>query len=184
MPTSGARRILGVDPGTRVAGWGVIERDGNASRLVACGAVRMKAGPIERRLATLAAELRTVIGAHRPTVIVVERPFFGKNANSALAVGMARGVAFLAAAEAGVIVREYPPAIVKQAVTGNGAAAKSRVAQMVRVLLGLAAAPEPADVTDALALAIADAHRGGLGAHSGADATDEPGGAPVRGGVR
>lgn len=164
MQAAAPRRILGVDPGTRVAGWGVIERRGNASRLVACGAVRMSKGTVASRLAVLAAALRAVIAEHRPTVVVVERPFFGKNASSALAVGMARGVAFLAAAESGAAVREYPPATVKQAVTGNGAATKARVAQMVRILLGLAAAPEPADVTDALALAIADAHRGGLGA--------------------
>jgi crossover junction endodeoxyribonuclease RuvC len=166
------RRILGVDPGTRVTGWGVVEVSGNRSRLVACGAVRTAAETLAGRLREVHVALRDVAAGHRPGVLAVERPFFGKNASSALTVGMARGTAFLVAAEAGIEVREYPPAVVKRAVVGNGGASKEQVARMVSLLLGLAAAPEPADATDALAVALADAHRAQLRsiAAPGADA--------------
>lgn len=156
------RRILGVDPGTRVAGWGVVEVSGNQSRLVACGVVRTRGDDIPQRLLQVRDALREVVAAHRPDVLAVERPFFGKNASSALAVGMARGVALLAAAEAGLDVHEYPPATVKRAVVGNGNASKEQVGRMVSLLLGLATVPEPADATDALAVALADAHRAPL----------------------
>lgn len=163
-----ARRILGVDPGTRVAGWGVVEVAGNRTRLVACGAIRARGDDIPKRLLDVHDALRCVIAEHRPGVLAVERPFFGKNASSALAVGMARGTAFLVAAEAGLEVREYPPATVKRAVVGNGNASKDQVGRMVSLLLGLAAVPEPSDATDALAVALADAHRAPLRAASDA----------------
>jgi crossover junction endodeoxyribonuclease RuvC len=155
------RRVLGIDPGTRVAGWGVVEVRGNTSRLVAAGAVRLRAGSVEARLAELRSALAEVIAAHAPEVVSVERPFFGKNAASALTVGMARGIALLVAAEAGLAVHEYPPATVKKAVVGRGGASKEQVAAMIRVLLGLREAPKPADVTDALAIALAHVHRSG-----------------------
>lgn len=158
-PVVPSRRILGVDPGTRVAGWGVVEVTGNRSRLVACGVVKTKGTDMPGRLLQVRDGLRAVVAAHAPNVLVVERPFFGKNASSALAVGMARGVAFVVAAEAGIEVREYPPATVKSAVVGNGNASKEQVAKMVTLILGLAAVPEPADATDAVAVALADAHR-------------------------
>jgi crossover junction endodeoxyribonuclease RuvC len=164
------RRILGVDPGTRVTGWGVVEVSGNRSRLVACGAVRTAGPSLAGRLREVHVALRDVASLHSPGVLAVERPFFGKNASSALAVGMARGTAFLVAAEAGIDVREYPPATVKRAVVGNGAASKEQVSRMVSLLLGLAKAPEPADATVALAVALADAHRAAL---RGIDASGE-----------
>ena len=135
---------------------------GNRSVLVACGVVRAQGDDIPRRLLQVRDALREVVAAHRPDVLAVERPFFGKNATSALAVGMARGVALLAAAEAGLGVHEYPPATVKRAVVGNGNASKEQVGRMVSLLLGLTAVPEPADATDALAVALADAHRAPL----------------------
>jgi crossover junction endodeoxyribonuclease RuvC len=174
-PPAPARRILGVDPGTRVAGWGVIEVTGNRARLVACGAVRTTAKDLPRRLLEVHGALRDVVAAHRPGVLAVERPFFGKNASSALAVGMARGTAFLVAAEAGLAVREYPPATVKRAVVGNGNASKEQVGRMVSLLLGLPSVPEPADATDALAVALADAHRAALRGLDGSDSADEVG---------
>lgn len=158
-PATPSRRILGVDPGTRVAGWGVVEVTGNRSRLVACGVVKTKGTDMPQRLLQVRDGLRAVVAEHRPGVLAVERPFFGKNASSALAVGMARGVAFVVAAEAGLEVREYPPATVKSAVVGNGNASKEQVAKMVALILGLASVPEPADATDAVAVALADAHR-------------------------
>jgi len=114
------------------------------------------------RLRTLADGLREVIAEQRPTAIAVETQFFGKSAASALAVGMARGVALLVAAESDVPVHEYTPATVKKAVVGNGNASKQQVAAMVRVILGLAETPKPEDVTDAIAIALAHAHRGSL----------------------
>jgi crossover junction endodeoxyribonuclease RuvC len=157
-----ARRILGVDPGTRVTGWAVLEHAGNRSRLVACGAVATSKGSVASRLHEVHAALRDVVREHRPATLAVERQFFGKNAATAFVTGMARGAALVVAGEAGLDVHEYPPATVKKAVVGNGNASKAQVASMVRILLGLAALPEPEDVTDALAVALADAHRTGL----------------------
>ncbi len=158
-----ARRILGVDPGTRITGWGVVDHQGNGSRLVACGAVRTKSKDMPGRLREIHEALAAVAREHRPDALAVEKQYFGEDANAALVVGMARGMALLVAGECGLSVREYPPATVKKAVTGNGAATKARVATMVRVLLGLREAPEPEDITDALAVALADAHRGPSG---------------------
>jgi len=155
------RRVLGVDPGTRIAGWGVVEARGSSRLCVAAGAVHLREPSVERRLAELHRALAEVIAAHSPSEVAVERPFFGKNAASALTVGMARGVALLAAAEADLPVHEYPPATVKRAVVGRGAASKQQVAAMVRVLLGLRETPSPADVTDALAVALAHVQRSG-----------------------
>jgi crossover junction endodeoxyribonuclease RuvC len=163
-PPTPSRRILGVDPGTRVAGWGLVETTGNRSRLVACGVLKMKTEAIPTRLKELCDGLRDVIRLQMPTVIAVETQFFGKNATSAFTIGMSRGVALFAAADCGVPIHEYSPATVKKAVVGNGNASKEQVAAMVRVLLGLAETPRPADVTDAIAIALAHAHRGGIAA--------------------
>jgi crossover junction endodeoxyribonuclease RuvC len=160
-PAPPVRRILGVDPGTRVAGWALVEVAGNRSRLVACGVMRMRAEGMAGRLLEFGAALRTVIREQSPNAIAVETQFFGKGAPAAFAVGMSRGVALFVAAESDVAVHEYTPATVKKAVVGNGNASKEQVAAMVRVLLGLAETPKPADVTDAIAIALAHAHRGG-----------------------
>lgn len=165
MPRASAstapRRILGVDPGTRVAGWGVVEVRGNQARLVAAGAVRTRSPTVPERLVEVRDALREVIREHAPDAMSVETPYFGKNAASALVVGMARGVALLTAAETGLPVHEYPPATVKKAVVGRGSASKEQVAAMVRVVLGLREVPGPADVTDAIAIALAHVHRSG-----------------------
>ncbi len=152
-------RVLGVDPGTRVAGWGVVQVKGNANRLVAAGAIRTRGKTMALRLAEVRAGLAEVIATHEPTVVAVETPFIGKSPKSALAVGMARAAAMIAAGDAGLEVHEYPPATVKKAVVGRGGASKEQVAAMVRVLLGLATTPEPEDATDALAVALAFVHR-------------------------
>lgn len=154
------RRILGIDPGTRVAGWALVETSGNRSKLAAFGVLKMRTESMPTRLKELADGLRDVIRAQAPTVIAVETQFFGKSASAALAVGMARGVALLVAADAALEIHEYTPATVKKAVVGNGNASKEQVAAMVRVILGLAEAPKPADVTDAIAIALTHAHRG------------------------
>jgi crossover junction endodeoxyribonuclease RuvC len=162
VPAPLPRRILGVDPGTRVAGWALVETSGNRSKLVAFDVLRMKTETMPERLRELADGLRIVIRAQAPTVVAVETQFFGQSATSAFAVGMSRGVSLLVAAESGVAVHEYTPATVKKAVVGNGNASKEQVAAMVRVILGLAEVPKPTDVTDAIAIALAHAHRGGV----------------------
>lgn len=163
-PPVPVRRILGIDPGTRVAGWALLETSGNRSKLVAFDVLRLKTESMPTRLKELADGLRDVIRAQAPTAIAVETQFFGKSASSALAVGMSRGVALLVAADANVPIHEYTPATVKKAVVGNGNASKEQVAAMVRVILGLAETPKPADVTDAIAIALAHAHRGPVAA--------------------
>jgi crossover junction endodeoxyribonuclease RuvC len=154
-------RVLGIDPGTRVVGWGVVDAEGGRLRAVAFGALKAPAGePIEVRLRVLHDGVRALLAEHRPGAVALEEAFFGKGARAALALGEGRGAVLVAAALAGVPVRQYPPATVKKAVTGRGAAAKDQVAAMVRVILGLAETPKPPDATDALAAAICDLHRG------------------------
>jgi len=154
-------RVLGVDPGTRVAGWGVIDVRGSKASLVSAAAIRTRADSVPGRLAELHAALVAVVAKWKPACVAIETPFFGRNANSALVVGMARGIAVLTAAEAGLPVHEYPPATIKKAVVGRGGASKEQVAAMVRVILGLREVPKPADVTDALAIALTHIHRAG-----------------------
>jgi crossover junction endodeoxyribonuclease RuvC len=145
---------LGLDPGTRHFGWGVVERRGTRLVHLAHGIVHTdEKQPIAVRLVTIERELVAVVTAHAPTVASVEALFFAKDAQAASKLGHARGVALLVCARAGLDVHEYPPALVKRAVAGSGRAEKAQVAQMVRVVLGLAAAP-PADAADALAAAV------------------------------
>jgi crossover junction endodeoxyribonuclease RuvC len=146
--------VLGLDPGTRHFGWGIVERRG--TRLVhrAHGIVHSDEKlSIAMRLVGIERELVAVLEAHAPTVASVEAMFYAKDPSAAAKLGHARGVGLLVCARAGLEVFEYPPATVKRAVTGHGRAEKSQVAQMVRVVLGLSA-PPTADAADALALAV------------------------------
>jgi crossover junction endodeoxyribonuclease RuvC len=145
---------LGLDPGTRHFGWGVVQRRGTRLVHVAHGIVHTdEKQPIAVRLVTIERELVSVVTAHAPTVASVEALFFAKDPQAAAKLGHARGVALLVCARAGLDVHEYAPALVKRAVAGSGRAEKAQVAQMIRVVLGLAAAP-PADAADALAAAV------------------------------
>jgi crossover junction endodeoxyribonuclease RuvC len=154
-----AGRVLGLDPGTRHFGWGVVERRGTRLWHVAHGIVHTdERSSIAARLVTIEAALVEVLEAHTPAESSVESLFFAKDAQAAAKLGHARGVALLVCARAGIEVHEYAPALVKRAVAGSGRAEKSQVAQMVRVVLGLAAAP-PADAADALAAAITHLQR-------------------------
>ena len=147
--------VLGLDPGTRHFGWGVVERQGTRIVHVAHGIAHTdEATSIALRLVTIEAALVEVVRVHRPIEASVEAIFFAKDAQAASKLGHARGVALLVCARAGVEVHEYAPARVKLAVAGHGRAEKAQVAQMVRVVLGLKVAPE-GDAADALALAIA-----------------------------
>lgn len=155
--------VLGVDPGTAVTGYGVVDRDGAGSlRLIECGVVRPRAGaPLAVRLQTIFEGITEIITRHRPDAVAVEAVFVHKNARSALILGHARGVILLAAAQAGLAVTEYPPATIKKAVTGAGAATKSQIQQMVAHILRLKTPPAPSDAADGVAVALTHAVRSG-----------------------
>jgi crossover junction endodeoxyribonuclease RuvC len=149
-------RILGIDPGSIKTGYGVIEREGRAFRLVKAGVIRPKAGgDLYVRLSFIFDGLIGVIAETQPQVVAVESVFTHKNAQSALVLGHARGVALLAAARAGLPLHEYPPATVKKSITGAGAAEKTQVAFMVRRILAVPEGDKLAeDAADALAVAL------------------------------
>lgn len=147
-------RILGIDPGIAITGYGIIE-DGHRPEVVTYGDVRTPAKtPAPARLHHIFRELQNVIRETTPDVVAVEQLFFNRNTQSAMAVGQARGVVLLAAAEAGLDVHEYTPLEVKMAVTGQGRATKDQVGFMVRAILRLDDVPRPDDVADALAVAL------------------------------
>ncbi len=156
-------RILGIDPGTRYFGYGVIERVANAPsnkvRYIECGVLEPKrTGELAARLAEIALGLAEIIEELRPDVVAVEGVFHGVNARSALQLGHSRGVALAAAGSRSLPVHEYAPATVKRAVAGNGLASKYQVQAMVLALCGLRRAPR-LDASDALAVAICHAFR-------------------------
>jgi crossover junction endodeoxyribonuclease RuvC len=151
---------LGIDPGTAMCGFGVVELAGGRLRLVDAGCVRTASGETDaERLRQLHDALSRLVREHRPQRIAVERLFFQRNVQTAMAVGQARGVALLVAAMAGLPVDEPTPNEVKQAVCGNGAADKSQVAAMVARLLDVALTDAADDATDALAVAIGCVYR-------------------------
>jgi crossover junction endodeoxyribonuclease RuvC len=156
------RRVitLGIDPGTAICGFGVVELRGGGVRLIDAGCVRTPSDATDgERLRQLHAALAQLIAEHRPERVGVERLFFQRNVQTAMAVGQARGIALLAAAEAGLPVDEPTPNEVKQTVCGNGSADKAQVAVMVERLLGVSLGGVPDDATDALAIAIGCAYR-------------------------
>jgi crossover junction endodeoxyribonuclease RuvC len=151
--------VFGIDPGSTRTGYGCVETDGRRHRLVLCGAVRaVGAGDFADRLALIYRELSSLIRDCQPECVAVENLFHANNVRSALKLGHARGVALLAAVEAGVAVAEYTPAEIKRAIVGYGRAEKPQMQQMVKLLLGLARVPEPHDAADALAVAICHLH--------------------------
>jgi crossover junction endodeoxyribonuclease RuvC len=160
-------RVMGIDPGIAIVGFGVVDREGNRLRAVEYGSIRTEAGlPGPARLKQIHESCRELFSLHRPDVVAVEQLFFHRNVTTAFSVGQARGVILLAAEEAGVPVTEYTPMQVKLGVTGYGQAQKKQVQEMVRILLGLPAVPKPDDVADALAIAICEAHSSGFRNHS------------------
>jgi len=153
--------VLGIDPGTRIVGYGAVVVAPSGPKLLACGALRAERDDdVPARLAFLRKELDLLIEKVRPTVVVVEQAFAARNVQSALRIGEGRGVVLACAAAAGAEIVQYPPAVAKKALIGNGAADKTQVAWMVAKVLGLAEAPKPLDATDALALALAYVQRG------------------------
>ena len=152
-------RIFGIDPGSERTGYGCVETDGRRHHLVACGAITAPAAAdLPQRLAGIHRELTALLAAARPDCVAIENIFYANNARSALKLGHARGVAMLAAVQAGCPVVEYTPAEIKRAVVGYGRAEKHQVQQMIQLLLGLDAPPSPHDAADALAVAICHLH--------------------------
>jgi crossover junction endodeoxyribonuclease RuvC len=147
--------VLGIDPGVSRCGYGCVAREGGALRAVALGVITTAPStPLPQRLAELQGELRALVAELAPDVVAVERVFFQTNVRTAMSVGQASGLALAEAAAAGCEVAQYTPNEVKQSVAGYGAAPKEQVQRMVQALLGLAERPRPADVADALALAL------------------------------
>jgi len=148
-------RILGVDPGTVIMGYGVIEGEGDEIAMVDCGALKTLArSPIGERLSYLYGQLSEIISRYQPDAVAIEQPFVAKNVKSALAVGRAQAVAILAAANKKIAVYEYTPTEIKQMVADYGASSKEQIQEMVKLQLGLAEVPQPSDAADALAVAI------------------------------
>ncbi len=158
-------RILGIDPGLRLTGFGVIEQTGQKLAYVASGVIRSGEGELPTRLGVLFAGLNEVIASYRPDTCAVEIVFVNVNPQSTLLLGQARGAAICAAVSNELMVAEYTALQIKQAVVGHGKAAKEQVQEMVKRLLVLPVAPR-ADAADALACAIAHAHGSRLGAQS------------------
>jgi crossover junction endodeoxyribonuclease RuvC len=152
--------ILGVDPGTAMLGWGIIERTGPRMRAIDYGVVKTPASmDLPDRLEAIYIALTDIIELHRPVIAGVERLFFTKNVQTAFAVGQARGVILLAAARHDLEIREATPNEVKVATAGHGSANKAQVQRMVQAVLALPELPEPDDAADALAIAICVANR-------------------------
>lgn len=149
--------ILGVDPGSRITGYGVIRADGRHIEYIDSGCIRVGEKLMAERLQTIFQSLATLIGEYRPEEFAIEQVFMARNPDSALKLGQARGAAIVSAANSGLAVHEYSARQVKQAVVGKGGADKSQVQHMVQVLLSLSRKPQ-ADAADALAIAMCHAH--------------------------
>jgi crossover junction endodeoxyribonuclease RuvC len=152
-------KVFGIDPGSDRTGYGCVETDGSRHRLVTCGAIKTpSSATFPQKLLVIHSRLTTLLRECRPDSVAIENLFYATNARSALKLGHARGVAMLAAVEAGGTVAEYTPAEIKRAVVGYGRAEKTQVQQMIKLLLGLAEVPSPHDAADALAVAICHVH--------------------------
>lgn len=148
-------RILGIDPGTGILGFGVIEADKGQARMVDAGVIRTPAKEDDAvRLQTIFEEITDIIAQSKPEIMAVEKLFFAQNVTTAMTVSQARGVVLLAGKQAGLDIYEYTPLQIKQALTGYGRAEKKQIQEMVRVILKLKDVPKPDDCADALAAAI------------------------------
>ena len=148
-------RILGIDPGIAIVGYGVVDKEGNSYKTIAYDAVTTRAHtPLPERLEKVYQGINEIIKTYKPDAMSIEELFFNNNAKTALTVGQARGVIILAAVQNNIPVYEYTPLQVKQALTGYGRASKSQIQQMMKSMLGLSEIPKPDDVADALAIAV------------------------------
>jgi len=153
-------RILGIDPGSLVTGFGLIDSDGRQSSHVHSGCIRLKGKDLVVRLGRIFDEVSELVESHRPDVLAIEQVFVSKNPSSALKLGQARGAAICAGVRLGLPVSEYSPTSIKQAVVGTGAASKEQVQHMISMILSLKTAPA-SDEADALAVALCHAHTQG-----------------------
>lgn len=148
------RRILGIDPGTNVMGYGVLSVDGNRAQVVVMGVVELKdLNDPYLKLQRIYEKTAAIIGEYQPDELAIEAPFFGKNVQSMLKLGRAQGVCMAAAVTRGMPIHEYAPLRIKQAITGNGSAAKEQVAMMLQKMLRFDDIPKYLDATDGLAAA-------------------------------
>ena len=155
-------RILGIDPGYAIVGYGAIEHSRGKSKMIGYGAITTQPGPdISLRLREIYQDMCKLLDTIRPDAVAVEELFFTNNVTTGIAVAEARGVILLACAQRGLIPAEYTPMQVKQGVVGYGKAEKKQVMEMTRSLLGLKALPQPDDAADALAVALCHAHTAG-----------------------
>ena len=152
-------RILGIDPGTQVAGYGVIEKIGSKIITIEYGAIKAgKNQTFSQRLHTIHSKIMEVILKHQPDEMAIEEVFYSKKVKSAIRIGEGSGIVFLCAASAHIPITEYAATVIKKAVVGNGNAQKEQVQQMVKIILDLTEIPEPKDASDALAIAICHSH--------------------------
>jgi crossover junction endodeoxyribonuclease RuvC len=149
-------RVLGIDPGTAVLGYGVVESGtGRHPRLVECGTLTTRARePLSSRLRVIHDGIGALLARHHPDALAVESAFYGRNVRTTVVLSHARGVILLAGEQAGVPIAEYSPALVKKTIVGRGAALKPQVGYMVMQLLRLKAAPAPSDAADGVAVAL------------------------------
>lgn len=154
-------RIIGIDPGTAITGFGVIDViKGNKASLVDAGVIRTVAHtPLPERLMTIHSDITELIKQYEPQQMSIEKLYFAKNVTTAISVAHARGVIVLAAQSAGLGVNEYTPLEIKQAMTGYGRATKAQIQEMVRIMLNLSKVPSPDDAADALAAALTYSHQ-------------------------
>ncbi|MCQ2552359.1 MAG: crossover junction endodeoxyribonuclease RuvC [Clostridia bacterium] len=156
-------RILGIDPGYAIMGWGVIEKKGNSVSTVAYGAVTTeKDMPMPDRLKVLYSSLMEIIAEYQPDEVSIEELYFHTNQKTVIFVGQARGVAILACSNSSLPIYEYTPLQIKTSITGNGRAEKKQVQEMVKRILGLSEVPKPDDTADAIAAAICHSYVGEL----------------------
>ena len=147
--------VLGIDPGTAITGYGIVDSNNGAARLIECGVVRTSPrAPLASRLHDIFVGVTELIERHHPDALAVEDVFYARNVRTTVVLGHARGVVLLAGARAGVPVHEYAPALVKKTVVGRGAATKEQVQFMVARLLRLKSPPQPADAADGVACAL------------------------------
>ncbi|HJW86843.1 MAG TPA: crossover junction endodeoxyribonuclease RuvC [Candidatus Brocadiaceae bacterium] len=152
-------KILGIDPGTQVAGYGVIEKVGSAVRAVEYGSIKVNKNDVySQRLKTIHDKIMEIIHKHKPDQMAIEEVFYGKNIKATIKIGEGRGIVLLCAALANIPITEYAATVIKKAVVGNGNAHKDQVQLMVKLILGLSDTPEPQDASDALAIAICHSH--------------------------
>jgi len=150
-------RLLGIDPGSRTTGYGIVDFSGQTLVHVCCGCIRTKGDDLPARLVEIHAAVQALMSQYQPAEVAIERVFVARNPGAALKLGQARGAAIVAAADGGTPVFEYSPNEIKQAITGRGHADKQQIQHMIKVLLGLAKAPAT-DAADALAVAICHGH--------------------------